>query len=61
MHTQHLGLEVPEGQSWIKVGGEKREWRNGKAMAFDTHYFHETGTEFYLCICGCGFVGTYVY
>ncbi len=25
------------------MGGQKREWRNGKAMAFDTHYFHETG------------------
>lgn len=40
---QHLGLDVPEGQCWIKVGGQKREWANGKAMAFDTHYFHETG------------------
>lgn len=63
--TQHLGLDVPEGQSWIKVGGQKREWKNGKAMAFDTHYFHETGAYIYVynmgggespaiyCICGC--------
>ncbi|TFJ79886.1 hypothetical protein NSK_008773, partial [Nannochloropsis salina CCMP1776] len=41
--TAHLGLEVPEGECWIKVGGQKEEWRNGKALAFDTHYFHETG------------------
>jgi aspartyl/asparaginyl beta-hydroxylase (cupin superfamily) len=34
---------VPAGKSWIKVGGEKREWQNGKAMVFDTHYTHETG------------------
>lgn len=41
--TAHLGLDVPEGKCWIKVGDEKREWKNGKAMAFDTHYYHETG------------------
>lgn len=43
--TAHLGLDVPEGQCWIKVGDAKREWRNGKAIAFDTHYFHETANE----------------
>lgn len=41
--TAHLGVDVPEGECWIKVGGQKEEWRNGKALAFDTHYFHETG------------------
>lgn len=41
--TTHLGLDVPEGKCWIRVGGEKREWKNGKALVFDTHYIHETG------------------
>ena len=41
--TAHLGLDVPEGECWIKVGAEKKDWKNGKAIVFDTHYSHETG------------------
>ena len=33
---------TPTRECWIKVGGQKQEWANGKAIAFDTHYFHET-------------------
>ncbi len=27
--TAHLGVDVPEGQCWIRVGNDTREWRNG--------------------------------
>lgn len=44
--TMHLGLVVPEdGKSWIQVGGEKQTWQKGKAMVFDTSFFHETMNE----------------
>ena len=34
--TAHLGLEVPEGDCWIKVGNEKHFWKEGKICIFDT-------------------------
>jgi aspartate beta-hydroxylase len=38
----HLGLDVPEpDRSWLRVGTEKRGWREGKAMAFDDSFQHE--------------------
>ena len=42
--TAHLPLEVPdEGRCWIRVGtDEKREWRENKALAFDSSFVHET-------------------
>jgi len=43
----HLGLVVPEGP-WLKVGGEMRQWEEGKVMCFDDSYIHEAwhnGTE----------------
>lgn len=43
--TMHLGLDVPEKQSWIEVGGERRYWENGKSLVFDTSYFHRTSNE----------------
>ena len=36
----HLPLVVPEGCA-ITVGGERREWRVGEAIAFDDTYEHE--------------------
>lgn len=36
----HLPLVVPEDCA-ITVGGERREWREGEAMAFDDTYEHE--------------------
>jgi len=38
--TCHLGLEVPEGQCELSVGGEAVEWRNGHVMLFDTSILH---------------------
>lgn len=43
--TMHLGLDVPEGMSWIEVGGERRYWENGKCLVFDTSFFHRTMNE----------------
>ncbi|CAM9402408.1 unnamed protein product [Phaeothamnion confervicola] len=40
--TAHLGLDVPEGECWIRVGNERRDWRNGRTMVFDTSFEHET-------------------
>ena len=36
----HLGLIVPEG-CWFRVGGERREWREGEAWVFDDTIEHE--------------------
>ncbi|CEM34449.1 unnamed protein product [Vitrella brassicaformis CCMP3155] len=40
--TAHLGLQVPEG-CWMRVGEERREWRENKVCVFDTSFEHETG------------------
>jgi aspartate beta-hydroxylase len=38
----HLGVEVPEpGKSWIRVGTERRSWRQGRVLAFDDSFEHE--------------------
>ncbi len=38
----HLGVDVPEPErSWLRVGTEKRGWREGKAFAFDDSFEHE--------------------
>jgi aspartyl/asparaginyl beta-hydroxylase (cupin superfamily) len=43
--TMHLALDVPEGQSWVEVAGERRYWENGRALVFDTSYYHRTMNE----------------
>jgi len=43
--TAHLAIDVPPGQSWISVGGEKRYWENDKMLIFDTSFLHETSNE----------------
>lgn len=45
VQTSHLGLDVPEGQCWIKVGEHTKEWRNGKVITMDTSFMHETANE----------------
>jgi aspartate beta-hydroxylase len=42
IQTSHLGLDVPEGECWIKAGEHTREWRNGRALVCDTSFMHET-------------------
>ena len=38
----HLGIDVPEpDKSWMRVGVEKRGWRQGKTLAFDDSFQHE--------------------
>ncbi len=37
----HLGLDVPEGECYIEVEGERKYWSNGVSFVFDdrkTHY-----------------------
>jgi aspartate beta-hydroxylase len=36
----HLGLQTPPGV-WIRVGNEKREWKEGKCLIFDDSWEHE--------------------
>lgn len=43
--TSHLGVDVPEGECWLQVGDERREWRNGKLMLFDTSVMHCAANE----------------
>lgn len=43
--TVHLALSVPPEQSWIEVAGERRYWENGKALVFNTSFFHRTMNE----------------
>lgn len=43
--TAHLGLEVPGSECWIKVGDEKRVWVEGKALALDSSFVHETRND----------------
>ena len=41
----HMGIKVPPGP-WLKVGdGPRREWKVGKAIAFDDSYVHSAGHE----------------
>jgi hypothetical protein len=42
IQTTHLGVDVPEGECWIKVGDHTREWKNGKIIICDTSFMHET-------------------
>lgn len=43
--TSHLGLDVPEGECWMKVGEFKKEWKNGHGMIADTSFVHSTANE----------------
>jgi aspartate beta-hydroxylase len=42
IQTSHLGLRVPAGDCWMKVGEHTRPWAPGKALTCDTSFFHET-------------------
>lgn len=43
--TSHLGLDVPEGECWMKVGDYKQEWMNGRGMIADTSFIHSTSND----------------
>jgi beta-hydroxylase len=36
----HLGLDVPQGDCRLSVGGEERAWQAGKTLVFDDHTRH---------------------
>jgi aspartate beta-hydroxylase len=42
----HLGIEIPEPEAArIRVGTEWRQWKQGRAMAFDDSFEHEVEHE----------------
>lgn len=43
--TAHLGIDVPEAESWMQVGEFKRYWENGKGLVADTSFIHSTSNE----------------
>ena len=45
IQTTHLGIDVPEGECWIKVGEHTRNWMNGKIIICDTSFMHETSND----------------
>ena len=45
IQTTHLGVDVPEGECWIKVGEHTRNWMNGKIIICDTSFMHETSND----------------
>lgn len=45
VQTSHLGLDVPEGMCWIKVGEHTKHWKNGSVLCMDTSFMHETANE----------------
>jgi len=40
--TAHLGLQVPTGECWIDVGGERRRWEERRLLLMDTTHTHST-------------------
>ena len=40
--TAHLGLQVPTGECWIDVGGERRRWEERRLLLMDTTQTHST-------------------
>jgi hypothetical protein len=43
--TCHLGLDVPEGDCFIRVGDQQHYWKNGKTCIFDTSIIHSTRND----------------
>lgn len=37
----HMGIDVPEGDCYLRVGGEKRQWKEGVVFMFDDTIEHE--------------------
>ncbi|PCH83614.1 MAG: hydroxylase [Planctomycetota bacterium] len=54
----HLALIVPEGETWLRVGGEQRGWEPGGCFIFDDMYTHEAynGTEHPRVVLMCDFL-----
>ena len=38
----HLGIQVPEGDCGLKVGGQPLKWQEGRCIVFDDHLEHES-------------------
>eukprot|EP00980_Cylindrotheca_fusiformis_P007794 scaffold1669_cov129-Cylindrotheca_fusiformis.AAC.5 len=44
--TCQMGIKVPEGKkAWIRVGPERKFWKQGECLLYDTTYEHETMNE----------------
>ena len=37
----HLGIQIPSGDTGLRVGGEARRWREGEILLFDDSFAHE--------------------
>jgi aspartate beta-hydroxylase len=37
----HLGIQVPDGDCGLRVGGETRGWKEGECIIFDDYFEHE--------------------
>lgn len=37
----HLGIQVPEGDCAISIGGEKKHWEEGRCLVLNDHQEHE--------------------
>jgi len=40
-----LGLDIPKGECFITIGGEKRYWENGKSLLFDETFLHSVNND----------------
>lgn len=40
----HLGIDVPDG-AWMRVDGQRCQWRNGECVAFDPRQTHEVAND----------------
>jgi len=38
----HLGINIPDGDCGLTVGGETRHWREGECLVFDDSLLHES-------------------
>lgn len=45
VQTSHLGLDIPEGDCWIKVGDHTRQWQQGRVLTMETSFMHETANN----------------
>lgn len=41
----HLGLKVPDGECWLRVGEETRKWQEGEFLVFDDMVEHEVTNQ----------------
>ncbi|GKY93114.1 hypothetical protein MPSEU_000279600 [Mayamaea pseudoterrestris] len=44
--TTQMGIKIPpDNAAWIRVGAERRHWKQGECLLYDTTFEHETMNE----------------